>query len=112
MPDQIPCRVKGCNFGPDGGVYMSHPECTTYMARREDLTYHFNVDHGGVASIKRENTEERMRPEKEKVQTKLDRPSIRNHATDIEWTLFKAKWERYVEASGLEDLALINKFWA
>ena len=53
-----------------------------------------------------------MRPEKEKVQTKLDRPSIRNHSTDIEWTLFKAKWERFVEASGLEDLALINQFWA
>ena len=109
MPEQIPCRVQGCNFGPDGSVYMSHPECTTYMARR-DLTYNFNVVHGGVAEMRRVKNE--TRTEKEKVQAKLDRPSIKNHATDIEWTLFEAKWERYVEASRLEDLALINQFWA
>ena len=112
MPNPEQCRVVGCSFGADGGPYLSHAECTTYMARREDLRYHFDVDHGGINPniVKTEVNEKKV--EKERVNLKLDRPSLKSNVTEVEWTLFSAKWERYCQASGLVDGALINQFWA
>ena len=43
---------------------------------------------------------------------KLERPHIGATATDTEWVLFQAKWERYSLASSLSDEGLINQFWA
>ena len=83
-PEQQACTVPGCE-------YKTPSECSTYSARGMEMRNHIDLEHN---LRNRENDSRR-------VETKLDRPSIKAQATDVEWQVFESKWNRYKEASKL-----------
>ena len=41
----LKCRIKNCNFGPDGSAYITGEDCKTRPQMMDDLRLHIDMDH-------------------------------------------------------------------
>ena len=82
MTGNLTCRKTGCSFGPENGPYQTNPLAKTYNDKVADLKMHFEMDH---------EKEDKNDNAKEKIDTKIDRPSIKATVTDVEWLIFESK---------------------
>ena len=99
MPgEDLVCRVDGCNLGPDGGPYVTSKECGSYAARKSDLRLHLDMDHPGWSIHGREK-KPTLSEKKERVETKIDRPTLGDSLSATEWQIFQSQWNRYLRAT-------------
>ena len=96
MPgEDLVCRVLGCNHGPDGGAYITNKECTSYASKSSDLRLHLDMDHPGW-SMNGGEKKPVVNARREKIETKIDRPTLGNSLSATEWQIFKSQWKRYL----------------
>ena len=77
---KVTCSIMGCSYSPDGGAWESPEECTTYQARAAEVRNHLDMDHFndfGDRNNRKEPKPEVGEKSKEKVDTKLERPSLK-----------------------------------
>ena len=91
------CDVPGC-------TYMTPESCSNANEQRSELSLHIDMSHKLTKRVNNPEEEENKRAENvNKLEAKLERPSVLMPSSDSQWKLFVHKWTLYREACKLDN---------
>ena len=105
-------EVVGCNFGTDGGPYVTPAALDSARQHLDALTLHVKMKHelSGRSSHIQDN-KGNIR-DSSKLTEKYVRPTLEDKCTEEDWRFFRYKWEKYKTAADLAGSAIVAQLYA